>query len=143
MSRGKYRRRDVKVKAVDVITDAPLDQTQKSLIRSRFQRIGPLKQQCLHCHKVVKNDHLKRLASHFVKCKETDPADLNRFRSAAATSPNNISADLEERLPIQFNPLPDVPDVFDIAFLDGGWLTGNYFQHNAESIISFDLERPH
>ena len=55
-------------KVGDILNDEPLTLQQKELIRANFVRLRPLHQKCNYCSREVKNDHLKRLAIHFLRC---------------------------------------------------------------------------
>jgi hypothetical protein len=72
VKKGSKSAKDGSKKAVekvgDILNDEPLTLQQKELIRANFIRLRPLHQKCNYCSREVKNDHLKRLASHFLRC---------------------------------------------------------------------------
>ena len=70
---------------MDHLTKDPLNSIQKSIVKSHFKRTGPLKHDCLHCRRALKTEHIKRLASHFIRCKKSPVAEVERFLSEAST----------------------------------------------------------
>ena len=77
-------------KVGEILGNEPLTKNQKLLMRKCFERIQPLQQKCTYCSREVKNDHLKRLASHFLRCPSVPDDQRELFLSMACKSSLNI-----------------------------------------------------
>jgi len=62
-------------------SNAVLTTSQKEMIRKLFARIKPMVHVCQYCDKNISNEHLRRLASHFISCKKAPDAEKEAFVS--------------------------------------------------------------
>jgi hypothetical protein len=66
------------------LSKSPLTPFQKLFTRSNFTRVDRATKKCLHCEKIIKNNHLKRLATHLIGCKLVPQSDIEIFLSGEA-----------------------------------------------------------
>ena len=88
----KSRKRGKKAldKVGEILGSEPLTKNQKVLMRKSFERIQPLQQKCTCCSREIKNDHLKRLASHFLRCPSVPDDRRELFLAMACKTSLNI-----------------------------------------------------